>query len=96
MEPSNRRYREEITKEHTCPVFVFHDSLPAYLSKDIEMVQRRATRVIFPFLTSKEALDEAGLWLGFQAPHAFLQTGCHNNCNHQEKKIVCLENRDMT
>ena len=45
--------------EYACPVF--HDSLPDYLSKDIEIVQRRAMRIFFLSLTYKEAFDEAGL-----------------------------------
>ena len=44
--------------EYACPVF--HDCLPAYLSKDIESMQRRAMRISFPSLFYKEALDEAG------------------------------------
>ena len=35
--------------EYPCPVF--HDSLPAYLSKDIECIQRRAMRISFPSLS---------------------------------------------
>ena len=45
--------------EYACPMF--HDSLPAYLSKDIEIIQRQAMRISFPSLPYKEALDEAGL-----------------------------------
>ena len=45
--------------EYASPVF--QDCLPAYLSKDIESIQRRAMRISFPFLSYKEALDEAGL-----------------------------------
>ena len=45
--------------EYAC--LVFHDCLPAYLSKDIESIQRRAMRISFPSLSNKEALDEAGL-----------------------------------
>ena len=44
---------------YTSPVF--HDCLPAYLSKDIESIQRRAMRISFPSPSYKEALDEAGL-----------------------------------
>ena len=40
---------------------VFHECLPAYLSKDIESIQRCAMRISFPSLSYKEALDEAGL-----------------------------------
>ena len=45
--------------EYASPVF--HDCLPAYLSKDIESIQRRAMRISFPSLSYREALDEAGL-----------------------------------
>ena len=45
--------------EYASPVF--HDCLPAYLSKDIESIQRRAMRISFPSLSYKEGLDEAGL-----------------------------------
>ena len=45
--------------EYACPVF--HDCLPAYLSKDIESIQRRAMRISFPSLSNKEALGEADL-----------------------------------
>ena len=45
--------------EYASPVF--QDCLPAYLSKDIESIQRRAMRISFPSLSYKEALDEADL-----------------------------------
>ena len=45
--------------EYASPAF--HDCLPAYLSKDIESIQRRAMRISFPSLSYKEALVEAGL-----------------------------------
>ena len=45
--------------EYASPVF--HECLPAYLSKDIESIQRCAMRISFPSLSYKEALDEAGL-----------------------------------
>ena len=32
--------------EYACPVF--HDSLPMYLSKELEKLQRRASRIIYP------------------------------------------------
>jgi hypothetical protein len=34
--------------EYACPVF--HDSIPAYLAQELESVQKRAMRIIFPFL----------------------------------------------
>ena len=45
--------------EYGCPVF--HDSLPNYLVKDIERIQKRAMRIIFPALSYDESLSIAGL-----------------------------------
>ena len=42
--------------EYTCPVF--RDSLPAYLSSELERVQKRAMRIIFPFCSYNESLVE--------------------------------------
>ena len=40
---------------------VFQDSLPAYLSNELEGVQKRAMRIIFPFCSYKESLVESSL-----------------------------------
>ena len=45
--------------EYICPVF--HDSLPAYLSNELEGVQKRAMRIIFPFCSYNESLVESSL-----------------------------------
>lgn len=45
--------------EHACPVF--HDSLPVYLSCQLEAVQKRAMHIIFPRFPYDEALVKAGL-----------------------------------
>ena len=45
--------------EYGCPVF--HDSLPNYLVKDIERIQKRAMRIIFPALSYDESLSVAEL-----------------------------------
>ena len=45
--------------EYACPVF--HDSLPQYLSQDLEKLQKRALRIIYPGLSYPEALSEAGI-----------------------------------
>ena len=45
--------------EYASPVF--HDSLPAYLSNELEGVQKRAMRIIFPFCSYKESLVESNL-----------------------------------
>ena len=42
--------------EYTCPVF--RDSLPAYISSELERVQERAMRIIFPFCSYNESLVE--------------------------------------
>ena len=53
-----RTYIHPIT-EYACPVF--HDCLPAYLSKDIESIQRRAMRIFFHLFSTKRPWTEAGL-----------------------------------
>ena len=45
--------------EYASPVF--HDSLPKYLSEELERIQRRAMRIIFPFKPHQEALALASL-----------------------------------
>ena len=45
--------------EYACPAF--HDSLPVYLSRELEAVQKRAMRIIFSCFPYEEALVKAGL-----------------------------------
>ena len=45
--------------EYASPIF--HDSLTAYLSNDLEMIQKRALRMIFPWVPYDEALSVSGL-----------------------------------
>ncbi len=45
--------------EYACEVF--HDSLPAYLSDDLERLQKRACRIILPDHRYNEAMDQLGL-----------------------------------
>ena len=45
--------------EYACPVF--HRSLPNYISEDLERIQRRALRIIYPDLSYSVALETAGL-----------------------------------
>ena len=40
---------------------LFHLSLPKYLSNDIERIERRAMRIIFPSLSCCETMDKAGI-----------------------------------
>ncbi len=39
----------------------FHDSLTTYLSNDLEIVQKRVLRIMFPWVPYDEALNIAGL-----------------------------------
>ena len=45
--------------EYACPVF--HDGLAVYLSNELEGVQKRAMRIIFPLCSYIEGLVESGL-----------------------------------
>ena len=45
--------------EYACQVF--HNALPQYLSEDLERLQTRALRIIFPGLSFKEALNASNL-----------------------------------
>ena len=45
--------------EYACEVF--HDSLPKYLSDDLEKLQRRACRIILPGYSYENALNELSL-----------------------------------
>ena len=45
--------------EYACPVF--HDSLPEYLSNDLERIQKRVMRIIYASASYQEALATAEL-----------------------------------
>ena len=45
--------------EYACPVF--HNALPAYLSAELEQLQKRAMRITFPFVPYSDALHQANL-----------------------------------
>ena len=45
--------------EYACPVF--HNALPAYLSAELEQLQKRAMRIICPFVPYRDALHQANL-----------------------------------
>ena len=45
--------------EYACPVY--HNGLPKYLSDDLERLQKRALRIIFPFASYSDALEVCGL-----------------------------------
>ena len=45
--------------EYACSVY--HNSLPSYLSDELESLQKRAMRIIHPFVNYRDALDLANL-----------------------------------
>ena len=45
--------------EYACQVF--HFSLPYYLSEELECIQKRTLRIIFPYASYNSALKEAGI-----------------------------------
>ena len=47
------------TLEYSCQLF--HQSLPNYLSDEIERIQRRALRIIYPSLKYRDALAKANI-----------------------------------
>ena len=67
--PTDKLVRVFITcirpvSEYSCEVW--HYSLPQYLSDEIERIQRRALRIIFPELKYSEAMDRANVVTLFQ------------------------------
>ena len=44
---------------YACPVY--HNSLPSYLSDELESLQKRAMRIIHPFVNYRDALELANL-----------------------------------
>ena len=70
---------------------VFHYSLPKYLSDEIERVQKRVLRIVYPNLHYKDALMEAGI----ESLYARKQTACNklfnqilNNPNHKLHNLI--------
>ena len=45
--------------EYACPMF--HRALPGYLSEDLERLQKRALRIIYPGMSYNQALEFSGL-----------------------------------
>ena len=45
--------------EYACPIY--HNSLPSYLSDELESLQKRAMRIIHPFVNYRDALELANL-----------------------------------
>ena len=67
--------------EYACPVF--YDSLPIYLSEELEKLQRRAFRIIYPTLSYREALVEVDV-VSFFDRRQDLTSKCFNNIVNDE------------
>ena len=81
------------TLEYASPVF--HNSLPQYLSSDIERIQRRCLRRIFPESSYEEALELANLETLRNRREAackklFLQA--HSDTKHKLHQMIPEEN----
>ena len=55
--------------EYACPVF--HRALPGYLSEDLERLQKRALRIIYPGMSYNQALEFSGLPTLFERREEF-------------------------
>ena len=71
--------------EYACQVF--HCSLPNYLSDEIERIQRRALRIIFPNCTYSEHLVRAGLPPLFNRRQSLCQELLHNIVSDSNHKL---------
>ena len=69
--------------EYACQVF--HCSLPNYLSDEIERIQRRALRIIFPNCTYSEGSVRAG-WF-FSRRQSLCQELFHNKVSDSNQKL---------
>ncbi|XP_068671127.1 uncharacterized protein [Montipora foliosa] len=74
--------------EYACPVF--HRALPGYLSDDLERLQRRALRIIFPSLSYSGAIVESGLTTLYQRREEISQRTFIELANDNEHKLYHL------
>lgn len=74
--------------EYACPVF--HRALPGYLSDDLERLQRRALRIIFPSLSYSSAIVESGLTTLYQRREEISQRTFNELANDNEHKLYHL------
>ena len=57
--------------EYCCQAF--HDSLPNYLSNELKKLQKRALRIIFPFISYSEALQMSNLTTAYNRRQSLTQ-----------------------
>jgi hypothetical protein len=71
--------------EYACPVY--HDGLPTYLSRDLENIQRRAMRIIYPTESYEDALLLSGLTSLFLRRQQITNKVFLNNMNDDTHKL---------
>lgn len=81
--------------EYACPVF--HNALPKYLSEDLEKLQKRALRIIYPNMKYSDALKTAGL-ASLHERRESLTTGLFQQImeNENHKLHALLPNRNSS
>ena len=80
--------------ENACPVF--HTSLPLYLSEDLEKLQKRALRSIYPTLSYREALCEAGIDTLFDRRELMTKKLFEDVVDNTEHKYELLPNKNKS
>ena len=70
--------------EYACPVFL--DSLPIYLSEELEKLKRRAFRIIYPTLSYEEALVETNVVSLFDKRQDLASNFLNNIVNDERHK----------
>ena len=74
--------------EYACPVF--HDSLSIYLSEELEKLQRRDFRIIYPTLLYREVLVEADVVSLFDRRQDLTSKFLNNIVNDESHKLYEL------
>ena len=74
--------------EYACPVF--HNALPAYLSAELEQLQKRAMRIIFPFISYSNALQQARLETLSMRRQSITSKLFHSICSNTDHKLYKL------
>ena len=88
QEDRSSGYENGSLLEYACPVF--HRTLPGYLSDDLERLQRRALRIIFPSLSYSGAIVESGLTTLYQRREEISQRTFNELANDNEHKLYHL------
>ena len=80
--------------EYASPVY--HDSLPDYLSNDLEIIQEGAMHIVYPLTPYQEALSIAGLVplskRRQQFPEKLFKQIQNNNCHKLHKLLFIINN----